>query len=1103
MQSLRTVKFYFLIQFIFLNFLYADNCIKNGVNTYGTNTNVAFGTNSDITTPSNFIPTTSITLGDPNNHQTCRVSSNPTDCNASGTLFSFTTFMKNQTIAPPTIDQNFTNLSAEATEVYNDSSTRKIKTNKDYNSLSVKIYTHITLKTEKNPLKIDNLLIDDVNSSLYITSDNNYSAEIKNADLKLSTFLTLENATTFKTSVFNQDQNSSIILPNIESIDAGEWNFLGSGACSQLEGTHGDYRFNTLGDNKNDSSIVINGADKVYAGTLAMNNIYLKVDTLAVATDFTLGENGQMSLQANTTDEVNVTVGGTFDIKNNSQVCLAAGDYYLNNLTLGTAVHIDPIGSGTVRIFVNGIYTDASSGKGAFFNQGGNPSKMLLYTKNDMTIRDAGAISGLVISDGTINIGATDASPSTIDGASISKNLNMVANAHITYDGYVNNIDSNSTNLTCNTPPNKTLTYSNSTRCQFVFTTTPSCPSPTNANGNSYSAPYGSFNIIDGTTNLTNNEDSTSFTSADNILYTQVIKKDFNVSLVHLNNDDLTTLDSAFDGYVTVDVADAEYISKEDSLSCANADQIIDLGLFYSFNGTISPHPHNMNNILINKVTKNATFRIKYIESASLPCVPTTPTTKIELEKCLSNNGLSDSNLSVVCARNNFAIRPKNFNIIKSDNNFTVKAGQNFNLTFQALDNLGANATDYNESVQNQGVAPSLAYNDENNITCLTGTVTLPSSSFVNGEVNITLSYDDVGDLNLTLQDTNGSEFALVDANDTSDALRFITPMSVTLHVLPHHFGINADYYNFNKGTFTYLSYDLNMSSVLDINITAQTEQNTTTKNYNRLCYAQTTNANISYLIDGVVSSKNLIYKEDNASEINATTISLANLNANYFTTDDNGTAKLSIKINSERNVSNSINPFVMSITNIDVTDVNNTQGSMTLDKNSTFIYGRTHAPRKRFVGTSGVDFVYYEAYCYGTDSFNVSCDKSFLPNGLNSTSTDDPRWFINSSHTSPSGNAGSVNQKGSASVVAESSGTLTGTPATANLTYDGTKYPYKATMENNASSWLIYNKYKENVTKNEFEVEFLNSGNWEGDHETNTTTDTNSSSITNRRIMW
>ncbi|MBD3825182.1 MAG: hypothetical protein IE916_11870 [Epsilonproteobacteria bacterium] len=72
-------------------------------------------------------------------------------------------------------------------------------------------------------------------------------------------------------------------------------------------------------------------------------------------------------------------------------------------------------------------------------------------------------------------------------------------------------------------------------------------------------------------------------------------------------------------------------------------------------------------------------------------------------------------------------------------------------------------------------------------------------------------------------------------------------------------------------------------------------------------------------------------------------------------------------------------------------------------------------------------------------------------------------------------------------------------------VSYDGAKgYPYVATMQNAASSWLIYNRHNPTATQNEFTLEFTNtSSGWSGAHETNTSTKNNASSTTSRRIMW
>jgi len=164
-------------------------------------------------------------------------------------------------------------------------------------------------------------------------------------------------------------------------------------------------------------------------------------------------------------------------------------------------------------------------------------------------------------------------------------------------------------------------------------------------------------------------------------------------------------------------------------------------------------------------------------------------------------------------------------------------------------------------------------------------------------------------------------------------------------------------------------------------------------------------------------------------------------------------------------------------------------------------VYGRTHAPRHRFSANANQRaFIYYEVYC------DSSGDKSLLPNGANSNSTDDPRWFVNTAHTSANGNAGVVTQKTTATTRVTQVTAPTGNHQdSVVITYDGVRgNPYKATMENNASAWLIYNKFDNTDNDNEFEVEFEGvGGNWSGKHETNTTSVNDGTDRTNRRSMW
>jgi Putative Ig domain len=244
----------------------------------------------------------------------------------------------------------------------------------------------------------------------------------------------------------------------------------------------------------------------------------------------------------------------------------------------------------------------------------------------------------------------------------------------------------------------------------------------------------------------------------------------------------------------------------------------------------------------------------------------------------------------------------------------------------------------------------------------------------------------------------------------------------------------------------------------------------------------------------------------------------------NYFIKDLHGTMSTIHNFNYFRTVNSLVNPKKITLNNYDVNCTNpltdctifadlksdkTVHARLVIDQNLTHYYGRTNAPRQRFttpegtVGNPAQALIYYEVHC----DITQGCDKSVLQGGVDANNSDDPRWFINANHTAGFGNAGSINKKGSA----VGAGEVIGSPTTGNhqdftnLIYDGTRgYPYRTTMENNASNWLIYNKYNPGAVRNEFEVEFINvSSSWAGVQETNTTTDSNAASKTNRRSMW
>ncbi|ARU48358.1 hypothetical protein Sdiek1_1192 [Sulfurospirillum diekertiae] len=137
---------------------------------------------------------------------------------------------------------------------------------------------------------------------------------------------------------------------------------------------------------------------------------------------------------------------------------------------------------------------------------------------------------------------------------------------------------------------------------------------------------------------------------------------------------------------------------------------------------------------------------------------------------------------------NNFAVRPNNFdfNIAGAS---PYKAGVGYSVTFSAKDYTNANTTDYNETIP---VTPL-----ETKAGCITGIfdTNLSNLQFENGtKVIPSLSYSEVGVINIKMQETSGLEFANVDASDTPDSERYITPYDQNWTYTPDHFSLASTF---------------------------------------------------------------------------------------------------------------------------------------------------------------------------------------------------------------------------------------------------------------------------------------------------------------------
>jgi hypothetical protein len=333
------------------------------------------------------------------------------------------------------------------------------------------------------------------------------------------------------------------------------------------------------------------------------------------------------------------------------------------------------------------------------------------------------------------------------------------------------------------------------------------------------------------------------------------------------------------------------------------------------------------------------------------------------------------------------------------------------------------------------------------------------------------------------------------------------------------------------------ISMDENMSFHLNGDIRASGYNNSFLSNFVNNCYAKPLNLTVHKSDTALVNvngndvayrarfhnldvNGTLIAADDiNYTETNSSMPVLIQTSQSYFTKNFNGTIDTRLNLNYNREVNAAASPKLITFGEYDVDCIDSndcsfiadfetkiTHGFQNLDHNITHLYGRTHASRQRYRVPEDDPYranIYFEAYCFGTN-----CDKTLLPNGLSSNNVDDLRWFINADHnTTNDGAVGIVLEKIGTNVagdIVDATDNPTGNPSVTTLDYDESKgYPYKTTMQNEASRWLIYNEDVPTATRNEFQVEFDKLGDWTGEHETDTTTKSTGGVKTNRRIMW
>ena len=444
-----------------------------------------------------------------------------------------------------------------------------------------------------------------------------------------------------------------------------------------------------------------------------------------------------------------------------------------------------------------------------------------------------------------------------------------------------------------------------------------------------------------------------------------------------------------------------------------------------------------------------------------------------------------------------FAVRPDKFDFDIAGIS-PYKAGKPYDITFYAKDYNNNATQNYNES------AP-FTY-PETKAGCITGdyNTSLTAVPLTNGSTTLKLAYSEVGVINVKMEEIAGSEFALIDASDTVDTQRYITPYDQNWTYTPDHFSLaTSTFKNYNDGTFTYISNDLNMFSELNITIVAQKfDDNATTRNYNSACYAKATDYNISYdalTISPADSLTQVKFIETNTAttgnSLISTKLTINDVNKTIFGTDNNGTGKLHFKLNFDRNSTKVVNPIKLTLRDLNVTDDDTIAGSSDINQSALFYYGRVYSTDYR--GQSPIaTAIRYEVYCKDCNTTTFPAIGLQSPTSLN--------WYTNPLHVNRDGNVTTFSSLGTTRINnlnQTTSGNINQGAETNNLS--NALVPYTDRILMRPSPWLLYNPYNAGATTNDFTAEFIRAGNWAGQGQLGETVDINTSVRTNRRMEW
>jgi len=453
-----------------------------------------------------------------------------------------------------------------------------------------------------------------------------------------------------------------------------------------------------------------------------------------------------------------------------------------------------------------------------------------------------------------------------------------------------------------------------------------------------------------------------------------------------------------------------------------------------------------------------------------------------------------------------FAIRPDHFEVSLDGKNLInpLVAGKNVTMKISAVDKRSKVVRSYSGSSYKESVVDKYYGNSLNK------GLNLNNKSFINGQIINTTSYDEVGELTITVEE-DFPAYAQIDKNDNPATYK-ITPSSFQVRVVPDHFDINFLSNDANPlGEITFLSNDLSsMAANLNYAVVAKSDKNTTTQRYVGGKYADDVSLNLQQqVLSSDVQNLQLKYQDDSSLSVQTKNFSTANpLNfSSVFSSNKflNGQAVGNLRENFARDYKVAQNPILLTTKNVTAQEVNGiggykVTGTSSATSSAHFYYVRAHVPSPQ---TSDKNFlnakVYYEVYC-------KNCDKTTFKNARGKSSIDDLYWYIlDSSVVSSMGGACDYTIPPSPNHAIDPSIAVTHLDASTIKVVPPSLPHSNKVFFAPISSDLIYNKYAPSMpTTHSFTVKFSTSSTqWAGEGEKGKTVSTQVSKKSNQSLEW